>query len=111
VLILNEEVPVYSVEMDVSAAEPEPTDSSDVANAGNGSFEGFPTEVGEYVLYAWRDRQLASKWAKFDFREKNASCLGLNITIGDIGQYHSGDVSIWYSTNSNACEDAGNRDS
>ena len=111
VLVLDDDEPVYSAEMDVSAAEPEATDPSDVATAGGGSFEGFPTEVGEFVLYAWRDRQPASKWERFDFREKSVSCLGLDVQIGDVVESRSGDVSIWYTTNPNACEDADNRDS
>jgi hypothetical protein len=111
VLVLDDEEPVYWAEMDASAAEPEATDPSDVATAGGGSFEGVPAEVGECVLYAWRDRQPAPKWEKFDFREMDASCLGLDIHIGDVVESRSGDVSIWYTTNPSACEDAGDRDS
>lgn len=57
VLIIDDDEPVYSAEMDAGAAEPEVDDSSDVTTAGGGSFEGFPTEVEESVLYAWCDRQ------------------------------------------------------
>ena len=111
VLVLDAEEPVYWAEMDASAAEPEADDSSDVARAGGGSFEGFPTDVGEYVLYAWRDRQPASKWESFDFSEVDASCVGLDIQIGDVTESRAGEVSIWYTTNPNACEDVGDRGS
>jgi len=50
VAILDDNEPVYWSEMKASAAEPEGDDSSSVATAGGGSFEGFPAEVGEYLL-------------------------------------------------------------
>ncbi|WP_157526133.1 hypothetical protein [Halorientalis sp. IM1011] len=106
VLILDEGEPVYSAEMDVAAAKPEVDDSTDVATAGSGSFEGFPTKVEGSVLYAWRDRQPVSKWEKFDFQDKTTSCLGLNVHIGDVSQSRPGDVSILYTTNSDTCKDA-----
>ncbi len=111
VLVLDDEEPVYGVALDVPAAEPEPADSSDVRSAGNTTFEGFPTSVEDCVLYTWRDRQPSSQWTKFDFREKNVSCLGLTILIGDVEETQSGDVSILYTTSSNACEGRRDRDS
>lgn len=62
------------------------------------------------VLYAWRDRQQIPKWEQFDFKETNASCLGLDIQIGDVEQFRPGEVSIWYTSNSNACEHVDARD-
>lgn len=110
VLIIDDDEPVYSAEMDAGAAEPEGDDSSDVASAGGGLFEGFPTEVEESVLYAWRDGQPIPKWKTFDFRERDASCLGLDIQIGDTDQANPGNVFI-YHTDPHACEDTRNRDS
>ncbi|OYR56990.1 hypothetical protein DJ71_26430 [Halorubrum sp. E3] len=110
VAILDDEEPVYWAEMDISAAEPETDNSSSVATAGDGSFEGFPAEVGQSLLYAWRDNQSTSKWEMLDFGEVDASCIGLEIQIGDIEQSRTGDVSIWYTTDPHACENADNRD-
>jgi hypothetical protein len=109
VAILDDEEPVYWAEMDVSAAEPEADDSSGVAAAGGGSFEGFPSQVGGCRLYAWRDEQPTSEWEVFDFNSVDASCLGLNIHVGDIEQSRTGDVSVWYTTNPNACESPDDR--
>lgn len=111
VLILDGEEPVYSAEVDASAAKPEEDDSSEVAISGGGSFEGVPTEVGDHVLYAWRDRQPTSEWKQFDFSEVDASCLGLDIEIGSVAESRRGEVSIWYTTDTNACEDTENSES
>ncbi|MEZ3163068.1 hypothetical protein ABNG03_01195 [Halorubrum sp. RMP-47] len=109
VAILDDEEPLYWTEMDVSAAEPEADDSSSVAAAGSGSFEGFPTQVEGCLLYAWRDDQPTSEWEAFDFGEVHASCLGLNVHIGGVQRSRTGDVSVWYTTNPNACETTDDR--
>lgn len=109
VAILDDKEPVYWAEMNASAAEPEEDDSSSVATAGGGSFEGFPAEVGEYLLYAWRDNQPTSEWEMFDFSEVDTSCVGLDIHVGDTEKSRTGDVSIWHTTDPNACENTDNR--
>ena len=111
VLILDDNEPVYYAEMDASAAEPEPSDASDVKRAGGGLFEGVPTAVEDCVLYAWRDGQPSSQWENFDFKKVNTSCIGVYIKIEDSEQTGSNDVSILYSTSTNSCEDRNNRDS
>ena len=108
VLILDDEEPVYSGEMTVSAAEPEADDSTDVATAGGSSFEGVPSSVEGCILYAWRDDQSPSKWSEFDFREQSASCLGLDIRVGDIQDPRSDEVTILHTTNTSVCETAAN---
>lgn len=110
VLVLDGDEPVYSAEVDVEAAEPATDGSSGVTTAGGGSFEGFPTDVEGHVLHAWRDTQPTSEWGTFDFQEVSASCFGLDIQIGDTQQSNPGDVSIWYTTDSDVCEDAANHD-
>lgn len=103
VLVLDGDEPVYSEEKEIESAEPEESDPSDVARTGWATFEGFPTDVGDYVLYAWRDDQPPSEWAEFDFREWDTPCLGLSIQIGDLTGSRPGEVSIWYTTNPERC--------
>ncbi|WP_115864758.1 hypothetical protein [Halorussus litoreus] len=103
VLVLDGDEPVYSAEKEIGPAEPEESDSSEVARTGGARFEGFPTDVGDYVLYAWRDDQPTSEWAAFDFREWDTPCLGLNIQIGDVTGSQTGEVSIWYTKDPDRC--------
>jgi len=105
VLVLDGDEPVYSEKKEIGAAEPEASDSSEIAVLGGASFEGFPSDVGDSVLYAWRDDQPPSEWAEFDFRERDAPCYGLDIHVGDVTGSRTGDVSIWYTTNSQSCSD------
>jgi len=105
VLVLDGDEPVYSEKKEIGAAEPEASDSSEIAVLGGATFEGFPTDVQDYVLYAWRDDQPSSEWAEFDFHELDAPCVGLDVHVGDVTESRTGDVSIWYTTNSQKCSD------
>ncbi|WP_135827397.1 hypothetical protein [Halorussus halobius] len=102
VLFLDDDEPVYHGERTATPAEPETADSSEVARLGGATFEDAPTDVGDYVLYAWRDDQPVSEWRKFDFREHDSSCIGLMVQIGDTTS-RTGEVSIWYTNNPERC--------
>jgi len=108
VLFLDGENPVYWDTMDASPAESEEDDATDVAVAGGGIFEGYPTEVGNYVMYAWRDQQPRSEWEQFDFREHDGSCIGVEIKIGDITGSQPGDVSILFTQDTSNCHNEEN---
>jgi hypothetical protein len=114
VLLLEGSEPVYWASKRVPAA------SDGVL--GSVTFEGFPTDRGEYVLHVRSDERERSEWEEFDVAAYDASCLGIQIEIGgtegvdDTGTATAtntgtaqragtdpGAVSIWYTTDSQVC--------
>ncbi|MGA9402863.1 hypothetical protein [Haladaptatus sp.] len=74
------------------------------SSPGFASFENYPTRPDEDALRVWIDDQPKSDRKRFDFGERNASCLGLLITIGNEIGTDPGSVTIWHSTSENECE-------
>lgn len=76
VLLVEDGDPRYWNVMDVEAHE------DDGSPLPGGEFEGYPTDAGEYALYAWRDDQPRSEWRRYDFREHDAECVNATILVG-----------------------------
>lgn len=92
VLLLEDDEPVYWNTMAADAFE------RDENRTGGGTFDGYPTEPGSYVLYAWRDDQSRADWQRFDFREYDTECLGIYVKVGFAAAGQSEDVSFWWTS-------------
>ena len=76
VLLLEGGEPTYW-----EAMEADPYDAGE-NRLGGGEFQNYPTEAGEYVLYAWRDDQPRPEWRRFDLREHDADCVNVFVMVG-----------------------------
>ncbi|SIS05565.1 hypothetical protein [Natronorubrum daqingense] len=85
VLLVDGEDPVYFDSMEL-----EPF-SEEENTAGGGLFEGYPSNPGEYTLYAWLDDQSRSEWAQFDVTERD-TCTKITIIVE--GPDREGEVKI-----------------
>lgn len=72
---------------------------------GGAEFEGHPTDPGDYVLHARLDGQSRSESKQLEFSDYEASCLGININIGNLSDERAGELSIWKATNPRLCKD------
>ena len=77
VLLVENGEPVYWKSAEVSPYNPAEN------RLGGGQFEAYPTDPGEYVLYAWRDDQPRDEWRQSDLRDHDAPCANIVIMIGD----------------------------
>ena len=91
VLLLEDGEPVYMASREVEGR-------TDPDRVPGGEFEGYPTEAGSYVLYAWRDDQPRPEWRRFDFSEYDVDCVEIAIHVG-MGDVPDSYVSIWRSFN------------
>lgn len=96
VLILDDGNPVYWASKRVPAG--------DETSPGSVRFEGYPTEPGDSVLHVRTDSQPKSGRERLDFGERTASCIGLDIGIGDVNGTSPGDVTIWETNNEHECD-------
>ncbi|WP_435099791.1 hypothetical protein [Halarchaeum sp. P4] len=96
VLMLDGEDVVYWEQTHLSAG------SSDAPSGA--AFAGYPTESGEYVLSARVDERAHERWARVDFAEHDAACLGLKLFVGD-NRTDGNDLSVMYTTDSGVCRD------
>jgi hypothetical protein len=104
VLMLDGTDPVYSASLDVPPPEYEGT-------AGGVEFDGFPTHVGDHVLYAWRDSQPTTEWLEFEFREYDGVCIGLVIQIGHrSSESATGETTLLKTTEASGCPNQTNED-
>ncbi len=95
-VFLDGKNPVYWVSKKVDAA--------DDLGAGYTKFENYPTQPGNDVLHVRTDSQPKSDWERLDFGDRNGPCLSLEIGIGDKSGNSPGDVTIWESSSSQACD-------
>ncbi|WP_435345051.1 hypothetical protein [Haloarchaeobius sp. HRN-SO-5] len=95
VLLVTDGEPVYWNRM---ALAPHDSDGDSDGDSDWGEFDGYPTEPGSFLLYVWRDGQARSDWQRIDFREHDASCLGITIQIGD-PLSDRGEVSVYSHSN------------
>jgi hypothetical protein len=95
VLFLTDDSPVYWASKGVSAG--------DEAGPGSARFEDYPTEPGDSVFHVRTDSRPKSGWERFDFGERTASCVALDIGIGDVNGTSPGDVTIWETNNEHEC--------
>ncbi|WP_227356906.1 hypothetical protein [Haladaptatus salinisoli] len=93
VLLRKDGKSVYRKSLRLNAGEP--------ADPSGGAFDGYPTEAGADVVYAWRDDQSKEERRELDFGDYGTDCVGFKILVG----YHdepTSDVSIWRTVNCNA---------
>lgn len=111
--VINHDFRSYTVHaLFVEESEPtywdsiEATPADDERNSvGGGTFDEYPTEPGDALLYAWRDGQSTTEWESFEFREYDTPCLGVWIMVGAADHENPGEISFWKSTSSNVCND------
>jgi len=95
VLMLDGTDPVYSSSISVPASES--------GSPGGEHFVDFPPEVGNHVLYVWRDSQSPSKWHEVDFREYGEGCIGLVVLIGEAHGGQNGEIHLLKNSQATGC--------
>ncbi|MFP9191521.1 hypothetical protein ACLI4Q_07700 [Natrialbaceae archaeon A-CW1-1] len=95
VFVLEDGDPVYHDRLEANAAEGN--------RLGGGEFDGYPTEPGQYEIYAWYDDQPRSEWNHIDLGDlverysgsNDTPCYRVRVRIesADDGDRR---LSIWY---------------
>ncbi|MFP8957569.1 hypothetical protein ACLI4Y_12635 [Natrialbaceae archaeon A-CW3] len=94
-LVLEDGDPVFHDRLEADALEGN--------RAGGGEFDGYPTEPGQYEIYAWYDDQSRSEWGHIDLGDlverysgsNETPCYRVRVRI-ESASGNDRRLSIWY---------------
>lgn len=72
--------------------------------AAGAHFRGYPTEPGEAVPHVRLDDRREER-VRFDFAQRDAACLGLEIRVETAVSESESPLSVWKTTNPAECAD------